>query len=178
MKKVRMVVLVLGLVMVSLTMHSCAKRQVGVTQPAVEPKQEKAPASASAPAPDVTDVDRAQKVRSEIQAFEATHIYFDFDKSEIKPEAKAVLEKKAAWLRENGGYSVRVEGHADERGTSEYNLALGERRAKAAMKYLNALGISADRMSTLSYGEERPRCTESNESCWSRNRRDEFKLSK
>jgi peptidoglycan-associated lipoprotein len=181
MKKVMTVLVVLAFVGVSMTMMSCAKKQVGVAQPTkVEPKPAPAPgpAPAPAPAPSVTDVDNAQKLRAEIQAFESTHIYFDFDKSEIKPEAKAVLEKKAAWLREHAEYKVRMEGYCDERGTNEYNLALGDRRAKAAMKYLNALGISADRMATISFGEERPVCTEKNESCWSKNRRDEFKLSK
>lgn len=183
MKKLMTVLLVIAFVGVSMTMMSCAKKQVGVAAPAkVEPKPAPAPAPvpppAPAPAPAVTDVDKAQKLRSEIQAFESTHIYFDFDKSDIKPEAKGVLEKKAAWLRQNPEYKVRIEGHCDERGTAEYNLALGDRRAKSSMKYLNALGIAADRMSTISYGEERPVCKEKNEACWSLNRRGEFKLSK
>ena len=91
---------------------------------------------------------------------------------------KRFLEKKAAWLRANPSYKVKIEGNCDERGTNEYNLALGDRRAKAAQKFLNALGISMDRMSTISYGEEKPACTEKNEKCWSKNRRDDFKLSK
>ncbi|MCJ7595839.1 MAG: peptidoglycan-associated lipoprotein Pal [Desulfobacterales bacterium] len=124
------------------------------------------------------ELEKAQKMRAELQAFESTHIYFEFDKSDLKPEARVVLEKKAAWLRTYGDYKVRVEGHCDDRGTNEYNLALGERRANTAFRYLNALGISADRMSTISYGEERPVCTERNEGCWTKNRRDEFKLVK
>jgi len=119
-------------------------------------------------------VDMAQDVR----AFEAEGIYFDFDKAEIKADAKAILEKKAAWLRANPSYNVKIEGNCDERGTNEYNLALGDRRAKAAQKFLNALGIGMNRMSTISYGEEKPACTEKNEKCWSKNRRDDFKLSK
>ena len=181
MKKVMTVLVVLAFVGVSMSMMSCAKKQVGVAQPTkVEPKPAPTPAPkpAPTPAPSVTDVDKAQKLRAEIQAFESTYVYFDFDKSEIKPEAKSVLENKAAWLREHPEYNVSIQGHCDERGTNEYNLALGDRRAKSAMKYLNALGISADRMSTISYGEERPVCTEHAESCWWKNRRDEFKLSK
>jgi len=181
MKKVMTVLVVLAFVGVSMSMMSCAKKQVGVAQPAKPapaPAPVPPPAPAPVPAPSVTDVDKAQKLRAEIQAFESTHINFDFDKSEIRPDAKAILEKKAAWLREHPEFKVTIEGHADERGTNEYNLALGERRAKSAMKYLNALGISADRMSTISYGEERPLCTESKESCWWKNRRDEFKLSR
>jgi peptidoglycan-associated lipoprotein len=155
-----------------LMMSSCAKKQVGtgeVAKPAAA-----GPAAAAPAAPSTTGVDMAQDVR----AFEAEGIYFDFDKSEIKADAKAILEKKAAWLRANPSYKVRIEGNCDERGTNEYNLALGDRRAKAAQKFLNALGISMDRMNTISYGEEKPTCKEKNEKCWSKNRRDDFKLSK
>ena len=177
MKKLIMVVTVLAFAGVSMFMMSCAKKQVGVAQP-TKMESKPAPAPAPAPASGVTESDLTQKMRAEIQAFESTHINFDFDKSEIRPDAKPILEQKAAWLREHPEFKVSIQGHADERGTNEYNLALGERRAKAAMKYLNALGISADRMSTISYGEERPLCTERNETCWAKNRRDEFKLSK
>jgi len=177
MKKLLMVLVVLAFACgTMLMMSSCAKKQVGTGEagPAAQP----APVPGAAPAPSTKAVDDADKLRGEIRAFESEHIYFDFDKSEIKPEAKAVLEKKAAWLRTNSSYKVKIEGHCDERGTNEYNLALGDRRAKAAQKYLNALGISMDRMSTISYGEEKPVCTEKNEKCWSKNRRAEFKLSK
>ncbi len=177
MRKLMTVLVVLAFVCgTMLMMSSCAKKQIGtgeVAKPAAAPA-----APAPAPAPSTKGVDDADKLRGEIRAFEAEGIYFDFDKSEIKAEAKAVLEKKAAWLRANSSYKVKIEGNCDERGTNEYNLALGDRRAKAAQKYLNALGISMDRMSTISYGEEKPTCTEKNEKCWSKNRRDEFKLSK
>jgi len=156
-----------------LTMSSCAKKQVG-TGEAAPAAAAPAPAPKPAAPPSTAGVDVAQEVR----AFEAEGIYFDFDKSEIRAEAKAILEKKAAWLRANPSYKVKIEGNCDDRGTNEYNLALGDRRAKAAQKYLNALGISMDRMSTISYGEEKPTCNEKNEKCWSKNRRDDFKLSK
>jgi peptidoglycan-associated lipoprotein len=181
MKKVMSVLVVLAFVGVSMTMMSCAKKQVGVAEPVrVEPTPPPPPPPPppAPPEPRVEDVDAAQRLRAEIQAFEATHIYYDFDKSDIRPDAQADLEKKAAWLRENSEYKVRIEGHCDERGTAEYNLALGDRRAKSAMRYLNALGISNERMSTVTYGEERPVCLEKNEACWSRNRRAEFKLIK
>jgi len=157
-----------------LTMSSCAKKQVGTGEAASAAGAPKAAAPAAAAAPSTAGVDVAQDVR----AFEAEGIYFDFDKAEIKAEAKAILEKKAAWLRANSSYKVKIEGNCDERGTNEYNLALGDRRAKAAQKYLNALGISMDRMSTISYGEEKPACKEKTEKCWAQNRRDDFKLSK
>ncbi len=179
MKKVMSVLVVLLFAGASLMMVSCAKKQVTMAQPVAEvPKPAPAPAPAPAPGPSVSEIERAQKLRAEIQAFEATSIYFDFDKSEIKPESKAILDKKAGWLREHPEYNVQIQGNCDERGTAEYNLALGDRRAKSAMKFLTAMGIGAERISTISYGEERPVCTEHNEACWSKNRRDDFKLSK
>jgi peptidoglycan-associated lipoprotein len=175
MKKLMMVLVVLAFACgTMLTVSSCAKKQIG-TEQAVKPSPAPTPAPAPAPAPAPTP---SKEMSQEIRAFEAESIYFDFDKSEIKPEAKAVLEKKAAWLRANPSYKVKIEGNCDVRGTVDYNLALGDRRAKAAQKYLNALGIPMDRMSTISYGKEKPICTEQNEKCWSKCRRDDFKLSK
>jgi peptidoglycan-associated lipoprotein len=104
-------------------------------------------------------------------------VYFDFDRSELRPEATEQLARNADWLRGNPGYVATIEGHCDERGTNEYNLALGERRANAAKSYLVSLGIDGGRLTTISYGEERPVCTESTESCWQRNRRAHFVVS-
>jgi peptidoglycan-associated lipoprotein len=101
-------------------------------------------------------------------------IYFDFDKYDIRPGDAKVLDANAAWLKSRDNYLVLIEGHCDERGTNEYNLALGERRAKAAMNYLVSQGVQASRITIISYGEERPACSEKNESCWSRNRRAHF----
>jgi peptidoglycan-associated lipoprotein len=97
-------------------------------------------------------------------------IYFDFDKYEIRPGDAQVLETDAAWLMAND-VLVLIEGQCDERGTDEYNLALGDRRARATKSYLAALGIPADRMTTVSYGKERPVCSEHTEECWALNRR-------
>jgi peptidoglycan-associated lipoprotein len=161
---------------------SCAKKQVK-TDEAAKPAAVKQAAPA-APSDDadrqrrLAELEKQQKLQAEIRAFESENIFFDFDKSELKPAARTVLEKKAGWLRANSQYKLKIEGHCDERGTVEYNLALGERRAKAAMKYLSALGISADRMTTVSYGEERPADPGKNEAAWAKNRRDEFKLAK
>ena len=119
---------------------------------------------------------REQKLREEMQAFMSENIYFDFDRSELKPEAQANLKKKAEWLRKNPKFIVRIEGHCDERGTNEYNLALGERRANAAKKYLMELGVPDNRLRTISYGEERPADPGHDEEAWHKNRRDEFKL--
>lgn len=98
-------------------------------------------------------------------------VYFDFDKYSLKPEARTTLEKQAAWLKANPQVRITIEGHCDERGTREYNLALGERRANAVKDYLAALGISLDRMKTISFGKERPIALGSNEAAWAQNRR-------
>jgi len=101
-------------------------------------------------------------------------VYFDFDKAELTEAARARLAKNADWLRGHGEFEVTIEGHCDERGTNEYNLALGQRRATAARDYISSLGVSAMRIRIISFGEERPVCTESNEGCWARNRRAHF----
>jgi peptidoglycan-associated lipoprotein len=101
-------------------------------------------------------------------------IHFDFDTSNIRPADAQILEANARWLLNNPGNLVLVEGHCDQRGTDEYNLALGDRRARAAMNFLVAQGVPQNRISFVSYGEERPLCTEQNEACWSRNRRAMF----
>ena len=97
-------------------------------------------------------------------------IYFDFDKYDIRPGDAKILDSNATWLKGNDQL-VLIEGHCDERGTNEYNLALGERRAKATMNYLVSQGVQAGRITIISYGEERPLCTEHNEACWAKNGR-------
>lgn len=101
-------------------------------------------------------------------------IHFDFDKSNIKPEFESVLKGNAAWMQANAGSKVTVEGHCDERGSHEYNMALGDRRANSAKSYLGKLGVAGDKLSTISYGKEKPTCKEHKESCWWQNRRAEF----
>ncbi len=104
-------------------------------------------------------------------------IYFDYDRAELTEQARGRLARNAEFLRSRPEFQVIVEGHCDERGTNEYNLALGERRANAAREYLVSLGVSAARLRTVSYGEERPQCRQSSESCWALNRRAHFVLS-
>ncbi|MCK5914516.1 MAG: peptidoglycan-associated lipoprotein Pal [Deltaproteobacteria bacterium] len=103
-------------------------------------------------------------------------VYFDYDKSALRSDTRKTLDELAQWLKVNPAINLRIDGHCDERGSNEYNLALGETRAASAKKYLVYLGISPDRLETLSYGEEKPSCSESNESCWSQNRRDDFTI--
>jgi peptidoglycan-associated lipoprotein len=101
-------------------------------------------------------------------------IRFAFDSYDLTSEARAILQANAAWLKANPSASVEIEGHCDERGTTEYNLALGAKRARAALDYLVSLGISVGRIKTTSYGEELPLCKESTENCYEKNRRDRF----
>jgi peptidoglycan-associated lipoprotein len=98
-------------------------------------------------------------------------IFFDFDKYNLRPKARSVLQRQAAWLKKYPSVRINIEGHCDERGTREYNLALGERRANSTKNYLVALGVNPNRIRTISYGKERPAVIGSNEAAWSQNRR-------
>ena len=113
-----------------------------------------------------------QVVNSELQrrGF-SPDVYFDYDESSLSDDTRDKLSRNADLLKGNTQLAVTIEGHADSRGTSEYNLALGERRANAVRDYLTSLGVAATRLRTISYGKERPVCTEEVESCWSQNRR-------
>jgi peptidoglycan-associated lipoprotein len=101
-------------------------------------------------------------------------VYFDFDKYDIRPPDAKTLDANATWLKSNPNHLVLIEGHCDERGTNEYNLALGERRSKATMNYLVSQGVQASRITIISYGEERPVCMQKSEECWTKNRRAHF----
>jgi peptidoglycan-associated lipoprotein len=105
---------------------------------------------------------------------EVRDAYFDTDKSDLRPDARAALSKTADFLKNYPSIKVTVEGHCDERGSTEYNLGLGVRRANAVTQYLVSLGVSADRLNPTSFGKEKPFCTESNEACWQQNRRGHF----
>jgi peptidoglycan-associated lipoprotein len=134
-----------------------------------------APAPAPTPPPVAAPTPPPPAPPKEYRANDALkQIFFAFDKAEIRPADAKVLDAGAAYLKANPNQLVLIEGHCDERGTAEYNLALGERRAKSAMNYLIANGIEASRITTISYGKERPVCTEHKESCWSKNRNDTF----
>ena len=101
-------------------------------------------------------------------------VYFDFDRYDLRPDARDTLKANAEWLKQNPTASVQIEGHCDERGTAEYNLALGAKRAQTAKDYMTTLGVATQRLSTISYGQELPVCTEHNEDCWQKNRHDRF----
>ena len=137
-------------------------------------KKEAAPAPETAapqvvtPEPEETDVMAEGKILNTI--------YFDFDKSDLKPASIEVLKKIGDWLAQNPDKKIRIEGQCDERGTDEYNIALGERRALAARNYLATMGIPMQNVTTLSFGEEKPADPGHNEAAWAKNRRDEFKI--
>jgi peptidoglycan-associated lipoprotein len=157
--------------------------QAAPTTPAPEPGQQPSTGEqiaqqqqqqpAQPPAPEA----QAQEPRPVPKDFatvpELQTIYFAFDKADLRPEDAAKLDQNAEWLKGND-LMILIEGHADERGTNEYNLALGERRAKAIRDYLIGKGIAAERVNTVSYGEERPICTDKTEDCYKRNRRGDF----
>ena len=116
-------------------------------------------------------VEQGKRVR-----FEQEHIYFDFDRYNLKPEAQRTLKMKAAFMKANPKIKARIEGHCDERGTNEYNLALGDRRANSAKEFLLNLGIAESRLTTISHGEEKPVAMGHNEAAWAKNRRAQFAI--
>jgi len=128
---------------------------------------------------DVTEAERRRKraaFKRSLAEFENDLVYFDFDKSEIRPDMRATLDAKARFLQEFPSIRVQVEGHCDERGTVEYNIALGHRRSQSSKDYLVSLGVKSSRVDTVSYGEERPADTRSNEAGWAKNRRAKFNV--
>lgn len=121
---------------------------------------------------DPLDSDDLRLVNEELQrqGF-SPNVYFEFDQSDLSEETRSALQRNAQFLKQHPDFQLTVEGHCDERGTNEYNLALGDRRANTVKSYLGTLGIDGSRLRTISYGEERPVCTESDELCWAQNRR-------
>lgn len=155
----------------------CAKEEPPPPKAEAQPKPAPpAPAPAPAPAPPAatTDVTRTQRFQQALQEFQSQDIHFDFDKYDLRPDARTILDRKVAFLREYSTVRTQIEGHCDERGTNAYNMVLGERRANAARQYLVTAGISAARLSTISYGEERPLDPGHNEAAWAKNRRAHF----
>ena len=165
MQKKVWIVLALLLVMPGMLFIVSCQKKVAAQAPAPAPAPAPKPAPAPPPPP---------PAKLEVPAFMTERIYFDFDKSVLKLEAQSLLKKKAEWLKANPATKVLIEGNCDERGTAEYNLALGERRAESAKKFLVDLGVDAKRVSTISYGEERPMDPRHKEEAWAKNRNDGF----
>ena len=163
MKKKLWIILAMVLVVPGLMFTvSCQKKVVAVEKPAPAPVEKKEEVVVVPPPAKMDDYIMQEDIN------------FEFDKATLTPAAQDNLMKKAEWMRSNADATVTIEGHADERGTNEYNLALGERRAESAKNFLVDLGIAPSRMTTISYGEERPIDPRSNEEAWAKNRRGHF----
>ncbi len=168
MKKL-LVILLVGLL--SLMLATCGKKEIAPEIPEdVEPDTtivtDTIPTPPPEPPVEVKKINESDFVT----------VYYDFDKYNLVESAKLALENNARVLKENLDVIVKIEGHCDERGTVEYNLSLGDKRAVAAKEYLNELGISVDRMQTISFGKSRPAVPGSNEAAWAKNRRAQFKI--
>jgi peptidoglycan-associated lipoprotein len=160
-------------------------KQRAITQPEAQPQQKetketegKAPEEVTeqkAPS-EVESVEEKEKAAREMEEKEGMFkdIHFDFDKYDISDADKPGLKSTSSWMVKNPDAKLSIEGHCDERGTNEYNLALGDRRAKSVKDYLVSLGVPSSRIETISYGEEKPLCTEHTEECWAKNRRAHF----
>jgi peptidoglycan-associated lipoprotein len=146
-----------------------APKEVAPAEPVKEKVEEKAE-----PAKEEAKPKEEVREKAAAAAEGLKPIYFDFDRSFIREDARQAMKANADWLKANPKVMVRIEGNCDERGTKEYNQALGQRRAASAKKYLTDLGISAKRISLISYGKEKPICNESSEDCWQKNRRDDL----
>jgi peptidoglycan-associated lipoprotein len=175
-------------VVFSLGAAACSKKAPPAVTPAPPPPPAAAPAAPPAPPPPPAPAPApaAPRKLTEEEIFAGKtlqqlnderplgDVFFDLDESTIRDDARGPLQKNAEWLKRWTSTRISVEGHADERGSAEYNLALGDRRANAVKNYLVSLGVAADRVNIVSKGKESPFCTESNESCWSQNRRGHF----
>mgnify|MGYP001060665616 CR=1 FL=1 len=169
----------------SLTIGACAKKAPEpAPPPAPAPQPESKPAPPPPPPPPPPAPEPAAPTEEELFAKKTLEqlnaekpladVFFAYDSTELSEEARANLQKNLQWLNRWTSTRILIEGHADSRGTNEYNLALGERRAAAVRDYLVSLGLASDRVTIVSKGEEQPFCTEENESCWQQNRRGHF----
>jgi peptidoglycan-associated lipoprotein len=170
----------LGLVLVSATVvfggcSSTAEKPAAAPSPAASAPTETKKQFTSAPS-SASSLEALKRGESTATAAESPlkEVYFDFDKYDLRPDARETLKANATWLKANPTAQVQIEGHCDERGTNEYNMALGYKRAQSVKDYLVTLGIGAERLTTISYGEELPVCREHNEGCWQKNRRAKF----
>ena len=154
--------------------QTASKPQEATVPQKVEAKQE--PSKATSTKTQASSLEAFQKgtLGKGTEAGPLKDVNFDFDRYDLRADAKEILKGHAAWLKVNPQGRVEVEGHCDERGTSEYNIALGAKRAESAKRYLIDLGISPSTLSTVSYGEELPLCKEQNDACWEKNRRAHF----
>jgi peptidoglycan-associated lipoprotein len=159
----------------ALLLGGCPKRPIVPAAQAPPPVVAAPAPPPSAPAPAPAPATVAPAPPKEYRAHSALReVHFDFDRAIIRPVDAKILDASADWLKTNANQIVLIEGHCDDRGTSEYNMALGERRARAAADYLIGKGIESDRLLLISYGKERPLCEEKSDACRASNRRDAF----
>jgi peptidoglycan-associated lipoprotein len=177
MKKLLVLVSILGL----LFSVSACKKKVTVTPPPSPPAVEEKPKAEPEKVPTIKEPELTEEEIFRMKSLEELNresplqrIHFDFDKYFIRDDMKPILEKNAQWLKKFPSVKILIEGHCDERGTEEYNMALGEKRAKSTMNYLISLGISPERIKIISYGKSRPLDPGHNEEAWALNRRAEF----
>ena len=168
-------ILVLSIFLALSFMNGCASKKKVAEQPKQEVKKPEEPKPAPTPQVKETPKKVEEKV-AELRESAFETIYFDFDKSDIRSDQRDRMNRNARLLYDNKNVMVRLEGHCDERGTNEYNMALGDRRANSVRQFLVDYGISDSRITTISYGEERPVDPGHNEDAWAKNRRCEFKI--
>ena len=158
---------------------SAAAEKPAVTPPAKPSvKEEAVKEQPIKETPAIAEANIKEQPVTAVAATELEKVYFDFDSFVLTQTSRDILSQNAKWLMKNGGVKIQIEGHCDERGSDEYNLALGEKRAKSAMNYLVTLGVPADQLSVISFGKEKPADPGHNEAAWSKNRRDEFVIIK
>ena len=187
-QKIFMTLFLVAIICAFVLPAGCAKKAVMKDEPAVEKEaavEKQAPAQAeAAPAkpPEEQKVDEAAMAGAaalaDKEASEFADIHFAFDRFDLRPHAREILDMHAKWLKVHPEFVVRIEGNCDERGTVEYNMALGQRRAASAMKYLVDLGVDKNRLRTISYGKERPLDPGHNEEAWAKNRSDHFSVTR
>jgi peptidoglycan-associated lipoprotein len=176
-------ILAVATLSISVLWTGCAKKPAVATPPPAPPPPVATPAPPPPPpAPVETPAPAASPFDGDLDAvnrYVAEHglladVYFDYDRDELRGDARSRLQLNAEFMKAQSQFVVTLEGHCDERGSIGYNVALGDRRATSSKSYVASLGVADGRMQTVSYGKERPVCTESNEACWSRNRRVHF----
>jgi peptidoglycan-associated lipoprotein len=187
-QKILMTLFLVAIICAFVLPAGCAKKAVMKEEPAVEKEaavERQAPAQAAEAAPAKAPEEQkgneaamAAAAQADKEASEFVDIHFAFDRFDLRPDARKVLDTHAKWLKAHPEFTVRIEGNCDERGTVEYNMALGQRRAASAMKYLVDLGVAKKKLSAISYGKERPLDPGHNEEAWAKNRRDHFSVTR
>lgn len=165
----------IAVILASLLVAACASTQKAETSQPAQPTEKSAAATASPAASAAAEAElSASKLKAEIEALQMQSVYFDFDKYLVKPAFQSTIQKQAEFLKSHGDDVVTLQGNCDERGSAEYNLALGNERAQAVEKNLEILGVPASQIKVVSFGEEKPRLTCHEEKCWKENRRVDF----